>query len=232
MTNTTNADNGSDMSGFAVALGFIIYAAIWLAAPGNYFTGVERTSDGALVSYIVALISLAVGVMGMGLELSNKEVSAFIGRLLRGGVPRGVYEGPSSEAWTNLGITVGTLILSGVLYLIGIELFDLTGVIGGIVKVVVLLSLAIPVWFFAWFLDELITKPLLLSPAKRLAESPEPPPDNPSTVDAGNTSRLQASGGPMGAVRGLAGIIVPVADFLGALFLFWQIISRILETIS
>lgn len=226
---TTTSDSSSDMSGFAVALGFVIYATIWLIAPGNYFVEVDRTSDTALVSYLVALVSVAIGIMGMGFELSDKTVSTFIGRLVRGNVPRDVYDSPSSSAWGNLGIAVGTLILpTALIHLVGIELLDLTGAIGSAVKIVVMLSVAIPVWFFAWFVDDIIIKPLFQTPAKRLLELPNDTATSKSHAAAETEGRVGLSG----IVRRTGGLIVPVADFVAALYLFWQIIAWIIETIN
>lgn len=62
---------------------------VWLVAPEYYF-GVPRESDTALLSYIVAALLLLVAVLGFGMELARSEVNTFLLRLLRRRLPRGV----------------------------------------------------------------------------------------------------------------------------------------------
>ena len=219
--------NPSDASGFAIALSFFLYAAVWVAAPGNYFTGIALTSDGALACYTMALLLLAIGVYCFGSELSNREVSTFLKEVVAGNLPKGTWGSPSSMAWEYGGIAFGSIILSSAVHLIGIELLDATGVVGGIIKVVVLVSLVIPVMFFASTADELAIKPLLLTPASRLTEASET--EVSETTE--NISRAQTTGGLLSLAKPVAVGIIVVGDFLGALYMFWQIITRILGAI-
>lgn len=222
-------DPSEEFSGIALSIGFIVYAAIWVLSVGRYFN-IASTSDFALGCYIVALLALAVGVVGMGFELANKEVSVFLKRAVTGNLPTGIWGRPSASTWENLGMTAGMLVVVVIIHLIGIELFDASGVASGIVKVVVLICVGFVVMGLATVIDTLLIKPLITVPAYRLSEiarlyeHQEVQHDNHS--QSGNLVRTTHP------FRRVGVVILVAGDILGAIYTFWQVVSGIWNSIT
>lgn len=231
---TEPSTSNSDASGFAVDLGFLIYAGVWFLAPVTYFNATPN-SKAALICLIVALILLALGIIFLGFELADKKISAFLLRLVTGGLPAGLWGRPSAETWQNIGIAIGSLTLSAVIHLIGINLFGATGVWGGVVKVIVLITLPLAIMFFVSAVDELLIKPLLVIPAHRLAEVPEGEFHYPQ-VEAGNnikkSVRLRNRGGLLQGMKRLSAGFIVVGEIAASALVLWRIVVAILRVIT
>lgn len=223
-TNTEPNDNLSDASGVAISIGFFIYAAIWVLSIGTYFD-ISQTSDAALGCYIVALLVLAFGVVNLGMELANKEISSFLKRVVTGNLPAGVWGRPSATTWEYAGITVGVLILVLIVHLIGIELFDPTGIASGIIKLTILSLFSLVVLGIACVLDELLIKPLLITPAYNLADVPKIP-EHQATQRGDDSQSVNYVNKAFASRRVGLGLLL-VGEVLGGLYTLWQIVLGI-----
>jgi hypothetical protein len=226
---------GSDqrLSGFGVAVSFLAYAFVWLAAPTTYF-GYLPDSRASLVFYIVAIIPLAIGIGGALTELSRAGVGHFLKVLLMGRLPNGVWGEPSSETLKYLGMTVFLLLLCALPHLIVIELFGATGGVEVGVKVVVIILLSLPTLGLAATLDELAIKPLLLIPAGRLAAFEEgyqtaggDPGSGPRGRQLLTVGESQTSGNFWSVVKRVLATILLVGGFIQAVSAIWTAVSYI-----
>lgn len=225
---TETNDNLTDASGIATSIGFFIYAAIWVLSIGRYFD-ISSTSDAALGCYIVALFILAIGIVTLGIELANKEVSSFLKRVVTGNLPSGLWGRPSAATWEAVGATGAVLIFVFIVHLIGIVLFDPTGIASGIIKLTILLLFSFVVLGVTVILDELVIKPLVITPAHQLAEVPEIPEYQATQRgnDSGDDSKTVNYGRRPFASRRVGIGILLIGEVLGGGYTLWQIVFGI-----
>lgn len=219
-----------DLSGFGVSLSFLLYSLIWLAAPVSYF-GIAPESKGALLCYVVAAMSLVVGVAGAGFELENKEVFAFVKRLFTRNLPPGLWGSPGPATFANAGITFALFVFAAVIHIVGVGILEATGLAGAVVKVLVLLVCATVMLGVAATLDELLIKPLILTPARNLAELSGAPND-PSPSQGESASHLQqVNEGGLSIAKSLGAGFLVVGNVVGVLYTFWEVATSILAAI-
>jgi hypothetical protein len=211
---------------------------VWLAAPTAYF-GYTPDSRAALVFYIIALVPLAIGVGGALTELNQTGVAHFLKELIVGRLPARIWGSPSSETWTNLAITIVLLLVCALPHLIVVELIGATGIVEVVVKVLVLSLLALPALGLAATLDELLIKPLLLIPAKRLAVFEEgyrasggDPSSRPTNRQHSTPAEDQAAGDFWPVTKRVLATVLLVGGFIQACSAIWGVISYIFRAAS
>jgi hypothetical protein len=159
-------------SGFGIALALLIVSVLLILAPR--YLGVPRDSFVALGFYAIATVVLMLTVLGLGRELSNPNISAFLRELFFGELPSSLWGSPSSNAWVSAGITMSFLLPLGFLHLIAPRILGLRGVVGLIAKSLTLVLASFCAFLvslgFALTIDELLIKPFLVTPAANLAE--------------------------------------------------------------